>query len=58
MRSVIGQSLKMAVIRPLQNMTFFNGQALTVLKAVELPAGIANLATRLPNVDGDALTLQ
>ena len=30
----------------------------TVLQAVELPAGIAHLATGLANMDGDALTLQ
>jgi hypothetical protein len=29
-----------------------------MLQAVELPAGIANLATGLANVDGDALTLK
>ena len=29
-----------------------------VLQAVELPAGITNLATGLANVDGDALTLK
>ncbi len=29
-----------------------------VLQAVELPAGIADLATSLANVDGDALTLE
>ena len=29
-----------------------------MLQAVELPAGIANLATGLANVDGDALTLE
>jgi len=29
-----------------------------MLKAIELPAGIANLATSLANVDGDALTLE
>ena len=28
-----------------------------MLEAVELPAGVANLATRLTNVDGDALAL-
>ena len=26
----------------------------TMLEAVELPAGVANLATGLPDVDGDA----
>ena len=29
----------------------------TMLEAVELPAGIANLAAGLANVDGDTLTL-
>ena len=29
-----------------------------VLEAIKLPAGIANLAASLSNVDGDALTLQ
>ena len=28
-----------------------------MLKAVELPAGVTNLATGLADVDGDALTL-
>ena len=28
-----------------------------MLEAVKLPAGVADLATSLPNVDGDALTL-
>ena len=28
-----------------------------MLKAVELPAGVTNLATSLADVDGDALTL-
>ena len=28
-----------------------------VLEAVELPAGVAHLATGLANMDGDALTL-
>ncbi len=30
----------------------------SMLKAVELPAGIANLATGLANMDGDTFTLQ
>ena len=29
-----------------------------VLQAVELPAGVTNLATSLANVDGDAFTLE
>ena len=29
----------------------------SMLEAVELPAGVADLATGLPDVDGDALTL-
>jgi len=29
-----------------------------MLKAVEFPAGITNLATSLANVDGDTLTLE
>ena len=29
-----------------------------MLKAVELPAGVTNLATSLANVDGDAFTLE
>ena len=29
-----------------------------VLEAVELPAGVAHLATGLANMDGDALTLK
>ena len=29
-----------------------------MLEAVELPAGVANLAAGLANVDGDALTLE
>jgi hypothetical protein len=34
------------------------GSGLTMLKTVEFPAGIANLATSLTDVDGDALTLK
>jgi hypothetical protein len=31
---------------------------LTMLQAVELPAGVANLTAGLPDVDGDALALK